>query len=84
MGLASKIPDWHNTRQTVLTLNGWRCQHCGKAGRLEVHHVKPLKDGGAARDQSNLIPLCVGCHVAAHKRPETPERGAWRQMVDEL
>lgn len=41
------------------------CEQCEKAGRMtpaqEVHHIKPLRDGGT-HDASNLMSLCTSCH----------------------
>lgn len=82
MGIAAKIPGWAGLRAQALDRDGWRCCECGKAGRLEVHHVKPLKDGGSNR-LSNLRTLCVSCHIAAHRPILPPERAAWAQMVQE-
>ena len=47
--------------------DGRRCQQCGKAGRLEAHHVLPLEEGGQ-NDLENLSTLCRGCHIEVHKR----------------
>jgi len=68
----------------VLDRDGWRCQQCGKAGMLEVHHVRALKDGGAARDADNLTTSCRGCHIQAHRPPVGPRARAWRALVDAL
>ena len=41
------------------------CQQCQLAGRLtpatEVHHIKPVVDGGTDAD-ANLMALCKPCH----------------------
>ena len=85
MGLAAKIPTrhWEHTRRAVRNRDGWRCRECGKVGRLEVHHVRPLKDGGS-NDLDNLLTLCVGCHKAAHKRPVSAERAEWDRLAAQL
>lgn len=36
----------HQARWAVLRHDGFRCQACGKAGRLECDHVKPIDAGG--------------------------------------
>jgi 5-methylcytosine-specific restriction endonuclease McrA len=52
-------------KNEVLERDGWRCQDCGSAKMLEVHHVKPRsKLGDDASD--NLITLCVDCHGRRH------------------
>ena len=68
-------------RRKVLDARGWRCEACGKAGRLELHHPKPLKNGGAALDDKNAKILCRQCHIQHHKRPPTPESLAWDDLV---
>ena len=62
-------------RRKVLDARGWRCEDCGKAGRLELHHPLKLEHGGAALDDKNAKILCRGCHIQNHKRP--PPRRAW-------
>jgi len=56
------------------------CEECAKAGRMvparEVHHVKPLSDGGT-HDTENLMALCKSCHsaitlAATHRRTPPP------------
>ena len=41
------------------------CEQCSRDGRLipaqEVHHIKPLADGGT-HDVDNLTALCSSCH----------------------
>ena len=74
---------WAKLRREALERDGWRCQgqDCGKAGRLEVHHVVPLEHGGT-NDLGNLITLCVDCHLAAHR--ELKPMDAWDAAVMEL
>lgn len=58
---------------------GWKCEECGKQCRrpgevfdthcrtLTVHHI----DGNPGNcSPDNLIALCAGCHLAAHRRKE--------------
>ena len=63
---------------------GWRCESCERPGKLEAHHVRPIRDGGK-HVLSNVRVLCVACHVALHRRerPRTPEREAWDALVNE-
>ena len=51
--------------QQVLERDGWRCQHCGSASDLQVHHICSRSQLGDDAE-SNLITLCVTCHQAAH------------------
>src|SRR5713101_1982427 len=52
-------------KNEVLERGGWRCQDCGSAKMLEVHHVRPRSQLG--HDTSgNLITLCMDCHRHGH------------------
>lgn len=68
----------------ALERDGHRCRECGKAGVLEVHHVESLEDGGEPYEVGNLLTLCRGCHMAAHGKAASPERRAWRRLVERL
>lgn len=87
-------------RRAALDAAGWRCERCGRSGRLQVHHRKPLYRGGR-HELDNCVVLCGRCHLAEHRRqppspglpsPERPgprprhPRGGreWREAVDEL
>ena len=58
---------WATARKKALNLAGYRCSECGKAGRLEVHHIIDLDRGGAALAQDNLRTLCRSCHIERHR-----------------
>ena len=75
---------WARVRRQVFQRDNWRCRACGKAGRLEAHHVQPLHKGGAPFDLDNLETLCRGCHIEAHRRKLSPGEAAWRALVDDL
>ena len=76
---------WARTRRAVLDRDGWWCRRCGRAGRMEVDHVRPLRAGGDPWDLANLQTLCRGCHVdktaGENRRPRTPAEAAWRELV---
>ena len=82
---------WNQTRRTVLERDGWRCVRCGKAGRLEVDHIRPLekyKDCDDPYDTAGLQTLCRGCHFKKssgelNRRPLTPQAVAWNQLIQE-
>lgn len=83
----AKIPNriWEAFRRDIFERDGWRCRRCGKAGRLECHHIVRLEDGGAPLDPENALALCRSCHISEHHRPpETPERREWRALIDAL
>ena len=67
-------------RRRILDACGWRCQSCGCAGRLELHHKLPVEDGGDD-SENNLLPLCRPCHFAEHKRRPGPDRSEWRAEI---
>ena len=50
----------------VLERDGWRCQDCGSAEGLQVHHLKPRSKLGHDAVE-NLISLCVYCHRGRHR-----------------
>jgi 5-methylcytosine-specific restriction endonuclease McrA len=67
-------PDaYDRLRQLVLKRDGWRCQYCGRASGLEVHHIRSRSRLGDDAE-SNLIALCVTCHKAAHSGPAGKRR----------
>lgn len=67
---------------------GWRCEACGRSGRLEVDHKTRLEAGGAPYDPENLQALCRGCHIAKtaaeNRRQRTEAEEAWAALVAEL
>ena len=76
---------WAAVRRLVFRRDGYRCRRCGKAGRLEAHHVKRLEDGGDPYDLDNIESRCRDCHISEHRTDlMTPGRAAWREFVDEL
>ena len=72
---------WARARRAAFEPDGWRCTNCGQAGRLEAHHVVPLDDGGAAYDLANIRTLCRECHIDKHRREQSPEEAAWRELA---
>ena len=54
-------------KNQVLERDGWRCQDCGSAQMLEVHHINPRSKLGHDASE-NLIALCVDCHRRRHGR----------------
>ena len=74
---------WERVRLAVFERDGWRCTECGRPGRLEAHHVRELRHGGAAYDLENIRTLCRTCHVALHRKV-SPERAAWGDVLAAL
>lgn len=81
---------WARIRCQVLDRDGWRCRACGRAGRLECDHVRPLERGGDPYDITNLQTLCRSCHIAKTRREAeeagraVPGRSAWVEMISEI
>lgn len=81
---------WKALRLRALERDRWRCRLCGRAGRLEVHHVRPTFRGGAMWDLGNLRSLCRDCHFKIHKpdheaarrAARSPGRRAWWEFID--
>jgi hypothetical protein len=48
-------------RKAVLKRDNKTCCKCGRQKPLELHHIKPVADGGPD-EVSNLITLCSACH----------------------
>jgi len=55
---------WHVIRDLYISKHPL-CARCFDSGRLvpaeEVHHIRPLTDGGDNSDE-NLMSLCKSCH----------------------
>ena len=75
---------WAGVRMAALDRDRWRCQECGKAGLLEVHHVTHLEHGGKPYALSNTTTLCRSDHIRIHGGiPHTPDPG-YAALVQEL
>ena len=69
----------------TLDRDGWRCVQCGKAGRLEVDHIKPLHEGGASFALDNLQALCRNHHLRkTWGDRSTLEQRRWRAILDDI
>lgn len=74
---------WLAARRAAIARDGRRCTRCGGAGRLEVHHIKPIKEGGRPLALENLRTLCRRCHFAEEpRRVRRTDRESWRQAID--
>jgi len=68
------VDSWARIRDQVLKRDG-RCVECGLKFNsrrdnfriiFEVHHVKPICEGGDEFDSDNCITLCYDCHREMH------------------
>ena len=71
---------WNALRRKVIRLAGWKCSRCGKAGRLEVHHIVPIAKGGARFALKNLEVICRRCHFDEHKSSNA-DRLQWCEFI---
>jgi len=56
-------------RDKVFKRDKWTCQHCGKKGKMNAHHIKSFKEYENQRYVvANGITLCESCHRKEHKR----------------
>ena len=86
--VAIRRRDWLCLRRAVFERARWRCQRCGRPGRLECDHVRPLWKGGAAVDLANLQALCRRCHIVKSREDRgteaDPAREEWRRYLETL
>jgi 5-methylcytosine-specific restriction endonuclease McrA len=60
--------DYGALRHLTLCRDAWRCQVCGKASQLEIHHIE-FRSSLGDDSLENLITLCATCHAA----PQAPD-----------
>ena len=58
--------EWSGIRSRARKRDGNACRECGATGRLHVHHIHPVSQGGTHLDD-NLVTLCVDCHRRQHE-----------------
>lgn len=73
--------EWIHTARQARRRAKWQCEWCGARGRLEVHHKKPVLEGGAWFDMENLVCLCRTCHISHHHGPQHKERAKWEKEL---
>ena len=68
---------WKRIRDRYITAHPL-CEQCERNNKItpaqEVHHIKPLSQGGT-HDEQNLMALCTPCHSEITAR----EGGRWRK-----
>jgi 5-methylcytosine-specific restriction endonuclease McrA len=55
----------------VFDRDSWRCQNCGRASELQVHHLR-FRSALGDDDMGNLITLCFSCHEKIHRSTGSP------------
>ena len=61
--------EWQRIRTDVITEQPI-CQRCGVRPARDVHHIRPLRQGGT-HDRANLVALCRGCHLSVERQAVT-------------
>ena len=80
-----KLPrNWASVRRAALRRAGWRSERSGKAGRLEVHHLR----GRAYNGPGDVLVLTRAEHISEHegdrRREVGPMARAWFALLNEL
>lgn len=93
MGIAGRTfyssKRWERARFLAKRRDGFKCAQCGSRNKLEVHHVKRVRDApDLAFDLNNLLTLCRDCHTVETDKelgrtPNLAQR-AWKTAVLEL
>lgn len=58
---------WRRKRTRILARDNYRCQKCGSAINLRVHHIRYPECFGDESDD-DLITLCDSCHQEVHRK----------------
>jgi 5-methylcytosine-specific restriction endonuclease McrA len=81
---------WRALRVQVLRRDRHQCRECGARSRLEIHHVRSVREApDLAFDMGNLATLCGPCHARITRyevrgAEENPARTEWRTAVRQL
>ena len=80
-----KLPrNWASVRRAALRRAGWRSERSGKAGKLEVHHLR----GRAYNGAGDVLVLTRAEHILEHegdrRRAVGPMARAWFALLSEL
>jgi hypothetical protein len=65
-------PGWRAVREKAIAARGCRCESCGRAGPIQVHHRTYERLGHERID--DLVILCKFCHEKVH-RARRPAKG---------
>lgn len=66
-----KSKEWQETRQRIFKRDNYKCQKCGTAKNLSVHHIT-YENLGEEKD-ADLVTLCESCHGDIHGIPHYSE-----------
>ena len=73
---------WKLLRRAILNASNWRCEVCG-ALAIEVHHIQPIRNGGAPFDAANCEAICRACHLSEHRGGTfvSKDRREWQEYL---
>ena len=76
---------WRRLRREIMDRDDGLCQDCLPVWTMakEVHHVRPIENGGDPWDPANLVSLCRQCHRTRHSKP-SPIPNEWESLIREL
>jgi len=58
--------DWDKTRKKAYAKAGYRCEICGREGRLSCHEIWEYDDKKHIQKLAGFIALCTMCHHVKH------------------
>ena len=82
-----KTKRWKRLRVEILRRDDYQCRSCGARGRLEIDHIRPVRDAPElAYSPENLQALCVSCHSAKTRaevfgKPADPQKRKWSILL---
>lgn len=81
---------WAVVRLEAKRRDGWKCVKCGSRYRLEVDHIRPVRDcPDLAFTLTNLQTLCGPCHgkktrIEVGMGESNPKRDKWLEAIDKM
>lgn len=52
-------------KKELIRIRGERCEYCGTVGKVKMHHIKEVSEGGESTPD-NLLLVCHECHKRLH------------------
>jgi 5-methylcytosine-specific restriction endonuclease McrA len=66
--------EWRRLRRQLRNRAACMCETCGSTDDLHMHHVRPWAEYPELRmELDNLMLLCRGCHIDAHRGGDANE-----------
>ena len=58
--------DWQDIRNALINKRGYKCEKCGRARNIQVHHLG-YENEWNFENEKDLMLLCKSCHNLAHQ-----------------